>query len=249
MSKSSQALLVEAMQIVGDPVQRTETKRKTRTVEAGGYAKVEQHEFEDRKKPKQLTKEEKIAQIFNICGVTMPSEGKTKNFGDGTFVSGSAGYVKHQYNTNKALLDAVSSMVVGMNVQDFLKVAVQKIPAAQKEFSELYGEEALAVKIGRGMMAMYKAAPRKVKATIIEGLVKQHGLTFKDLQEGLGVTRWQWNNAQLALQELASGKKQKAPRGVAMKVDAATVEKFVDFCLRPDNIQDVAFGFKGCEVG
>ena len=86
------------MQIVGDPVQRTETKRKTRTVEAGGYAEVEQHEFEDRKKPKQLTKEEKIAQIFDICGVAIPSEGKTKNFGDGTFVSGSAGYIKEQYN-------------------------------------------------------------------------------------------------------------------------------------------------------
>ena len=103
-------------------------------------------------------------------------------------------------------------MVVGMNVQDFLKVAVEKIPAAQKQFAELYGEEVLAVKIGRGVMAMYKAAPRKVKATIIEGLVSQHGLTFKDLQEGLGVTKWQWEKAQLALQELASGKKQKAPR-------------------------------------
>ena len=45
-SKSSQALVVEAMQIVGDPVQRTETKRKTRTVEAGGNAEVEQDEFE-----------------------------------------------------------------------------------------------------------------------------------------------------------------------------------------------------------
>ena len=42
---------------------------------------------------------------------------------------------------NKALLDAVSSMVVRMNVQDFLEVAVEKIPAAQKQFSELYGEE------------------------------------------------------------------------------------------------------------
>ena len=90
MSKSSQALVVEAMQIVGDPVQRSETKRKTRTVEAGGYAEVEQDEFEDRKKPKQLTKEEKIAQIFDLCGVAMPSEGRSKNFGDGTFVSGSA---------------------------------------------------------------------------------------------------------------------------------------------------------------
>ena len=181
------------------------TDRKP-TIKAGGYAEVEQDEFEDRKKPKQLTKEEKIAQIFDLCGVPMPSEGRSKNFGDGTFVSGSAGYVKEQYNTNKALLDAVSSMVVGMNVQDFLKVAVEKIPAAQKQFLELYGEELLAVKIGRGMMAMYKAAPRKVKATIIECLVRQHGLPFKDLQEGLGVTRWQWNNAQLAIQEIATGK-------------------------------------------
>ena len=110
-----------------------------------------------------------------------------------------------------------------------MKVAVQKIPAAQKELSELYGEELLAVKIGRGMVTMYKAAPRKVKATIIEGLVMQYGLTFKDLQEGLGVTRWQWNNAQLAIQEIATGKKEKAARGVAMKVDEATVDKFVDF--------------------
>ena len=102
MSKRSQSLLVGAMQIVGDPVQRTETKRKTRTVEAGGYAEVEQDEFEDRKKPKQFTKEEKNAQIFDICGVAMPSEGRSKNFGDGTFVSVSAGYVKEQYNTNKA---------------------------------------------------------------------------------------------------------------------------------------------------
>ena len=163
-------------------------------------------------------------------------------------MSSSAGYVKEQYNTNKALLHAVSSMVVGMNVQDFLKVAVQKIPAAHKEFSELYGEELLAMKIGRGMMAMYKAAPRKVKATIIEGVVTQHGLTLKDLQEGLGVTRWQWNNAQLALQEFASGKKEKASRDVAMKVDEATVEKFVDFCLRPDNIQDIAFGSRGVKL-
>ena len=37
----------------------------------------------------------------------MPSEGRSKNFGDGTFVSGSGKYVKEQYNTNKALLDAV----------------------------------------------------------------------------------------------------------------------------------------------
>ena len=78
MSKRSQSLVVEAMQIVGDPVQRTETKKKSRTVQAGGYAEVEEDEFEDRKKPKQLTKEEKIAQIFDLCGVAMLSEGRSK---------------------------------------------------------------------------------------------------------------------------------------------------------------------------
>ena len=95
---------------------------------------------------------------------------------------------------------------------------------------------------------MYKAAPRKVKATIIEGLVMQHGLTFKDLEEGLGVTRWQWDNVQSAILQFASGKKDKAARGVAMKVDEATVEKFVDFYLRPDNTQDVAYGARAVKL-
>ena len=81
-----------------------------------------------------MTKEEKIAQIADICGVHFPSEGRSKR--DGTFVSGSAKIVKEQYNRNKALLEAVSLMVVGMNVADFLKVAVQKISAAQKDFSK-----------------------------------------------------------------------------------------------------------------
>ena len=91
-------------------------------------------------------------------------------------------------------------------------------------------------------MRMYKAAPRRVKATIIEGLISNEKLSFKDLEEGLGVTRWQWNQALLAIAETDSGKKTKATRGVAMNMDKETVEKFVDFCLRPDNIQDVAYG-------
>ena len=36
ISKSAQLGVVEALEIVGDPVQHTERKRKTRTVEAGG---------------------------------------------------------------------------------------------------------------------------------------------------------------------------------------------------------------------
>ena len=68
-----------------------------------------------------------------------------------------------------------------------------------------------------------------MKATIIDGLVMEHGLCFKDLEEGLGVTRCQWKNAQLAILEIFSGEKEKATWGVAMKVDETTVEKFVGF--------------------
>ena len=47
------------------------------------------------------------------------------------------------------------------------------------------------MKLGQAVMRMYKAAPRRVKATIIEGLISNDKLSFKDLEEGLGVTRWQ----------------------------------------------------------
>ena len=54
------------------------------------------------------------------------------------------------------------------------------------------------MKLGEAVMRMYKAASRWVKATIIEGLIMNE-ISFKDLEEGLGVTRWQWNQAQLAI--------------------------------------------------
>ena len=62
--------------------------------------------------------------------------------------------------------------------------------------------------------------------TIIEGLVMEHGLysCFKELEEGLGVTRWQCNNAQLGIVEFAHGKKEKAAQSVAMKVEKAIGE-------------------------
>ena len=64
-----------------------------------------------------------------------------------------------------------------------------------------------------------------------EGLISNEKLSFKDLEEGLGVTWWQWNQALLAIAETDSGKKTKATRGVAMNMDKETVEKFVDFVL------------------
>ena len=89
---------------------------------------------------------------------------------------------------------------------------------------------------------MYKAAPRKVKATILEGLISNENISLKDFKEELGVTCWEWNKAKEAIAETENWKKQKAVNGVAMRMKVETVESFVDFCLRPDNIQDVACG-------
>ena len=98
------------------------------------------------------------------------------------------------------------------------------------------------MKLGQSFVRMFKAAPRKVNATILEGLISNENISFKNLEEGLGVTRWQWNKANEAIAETENGKKQKAVHGVAMRMKVETVESFVDFCLKPDNIQDVAYG-------
>ena len=89
---------------------------------------------------------------------------------------------------------------------------------------------------------------QQVKSTILEQLVVTHNVSFKELEAALGVTRWQWNQAQLGIQEIRSGKKLKASHGVKMNVDQETVKKFVDYCLRPDNIQDVAYGSRVVDV-
>ena len=52
-----------------------------------------------------------------------------------------------------------------------------------------------------------------MKATILEALVTKHGVTFKEVEEALGVTRWLWDQAHIGIQEFASGKKQKATQG------------------------------------
>ena len=67
-----------------------------------------------------------------------------------------------------------------------------------------------------------------VKATILEALVTKHGITFKEVKEDLAVTRWQWEQADIAIQE-ASAKKQKATHCVKMSAKPETVRKIVDF--------------------
>ena len=71
----------------------------------------------------------------------------------------------------------------------------------------------------------------QVKSTILEQLVVSHNVSFKEMEAALGVTRWQWNQAQLGIQEMRSGKKQKAAHGVKMTVDKETVKKFIDYCF------------------
>ena len=80
-----------------------------------------------------------------------------------------------------------------------------------------------------------------MKATILEALVTKHSVNFKEVEEALGVTRWLWDQAHIGIQEFASGKKQKATHGVKMSVKPETVKTCVDFCLRPDNIQNVVY--------
>ena len=46
----------------------------------------------------------------------------------------------------------------------------------------------------------------------------------------------------MAIQDIATGEKLKAAHGVKLRVAEETVTKFADFCLRPDNMQDVAYG-------
>ena len=58
------------------------------------------------------------------------------------------GWCREQYNTNKALLDAVSQVVVGMSHSEFVKEAVKRLPQAQDEFGELYATQRLEMKVG-----------------------------------------------------------------------------------------------------
>ena len=74
----------------------------------------------------------------------------------------------------------------------------------------------------------------QVKATILEALVTKHSVTFKEVKEALGVTKWQWEQADIGIKECASAKKQKATHGVKKSVKPETVKACVDFCFEKD---------------
>ena len=248
--------VTEAYTAVENLEQRTKRKRKNRAVVAGQNAdnpeNVEAMEPNKGKvsEPGKLSeKEETRLKVAQLVGVELPNPDRSRNYSSGSFSSCGMGWCREQYNTNKALLDAVSQVVVGMSHSEFVKEAVKRLPQAQDEFGELYATQRLEMKVGNAVMRSYREAPRHVKSTILELLVVDHNLTLKDLEEPLGVTRWQWNHAQAGIEAIRSGIKQKKTCGGKMKVDPETVKKFVDYCLRPDNIQDVAYGSRLVDAG
>ena len=236
------------MQIVDDVVGRLCTKWKTRqegiqTFAMEGTEECAQlPELEVPKKCKVdesvnvSEKEQKIMQLAEICGVELPYADRSKNFKTGTFETCSTTWCREKYGTTKALLDGVAQTVLGLDMKDFVRIAMERLPVEQKDFAELYGEQRLRMlqKLGEAVVRMYKAAPRKVKATILEGLISKENIS--DLEEGLCVTRWQWNKANEAIAETENGRKEKAGRGVAMKMKLEPVESFVDFCFGPKNM-------------
>ena len=84
------------------------------------------------------------------------------NYTGGIFSTCGMSWCREKYNTNKTLLDAVSTVVVGMKVSNFVKEAVKRIPAAELEFGKLYAKQKIEMKVGRAVVRSYRAAQRKV---------------------------------------------------------------------------------------
>ena len=164
--------VVEAVRNVKDFDARTRSKRKNRACEPERYEgdPSDVCDAENCQKGKSVLgsrslseKEEKILKVAEVCGAELPHPDRSMNYSGGSFSSCGISWCREQYNTNKALLDAVSTVVVGMKVSDFVKEAVKRIPAAELEFGELYAEQQIEMKAGRAVVRSYKAAPKKVR--------------------------------------------------------------------------------------
>ena len=128
----AQASVTEAYKAVDDLEELTRSKCKNRTVVEYSCGDVPE-EFDDNnpKKGKSATsgklseKEETILKVAKMVGVELPNPDRSRNYSTGSFSSCWIGWCREQYTTNKALLDAVSQMVVGMTHSDFVKEAVK----------------------------------------------------------------------------------------------------------------------------
>ena len=61
---------------------------------------------------------------------------------------------------------------------------------------------------------LFVFVPQTGEGHDLEQLVVDHKLCFKDLEEALGVTKYQWDHAQVGIKAICSGhKKKKAEHG------------------------------------
>ena len=67
----------------------------------------------------------------------------------------------------------------------------------------------------------------QVKLTILDTLVSDYSCSQKELSEGLGVTRRQWEAAQHSIAARGSGVKIQAGCGSKLKVGCKVIEEFV----------------------
>ena len=118
--------MTEAYKALDDLEELTRSKRKNRTVQQYSCGDVpEQFNDNNPKKGKSATsgklseKEETILKVAELVGVELPNPDRSMNYSSGSFGSCGMSWCREQYNTNKALLDAVSQVVVGMAHSDF----------------------------------------------------------------------------------------------------------------------------------
>ena len=60
---------------------------------------------------------------------------------------------------------------------------------------------------------MFVPQLKQVKYTTLEELVVDHNISLKELKEALGITKHQWERAQVGIEAIHSGHKKKAEHG------------------------------------
>ena len=87
-------------------------------------------------------KEQKILKVAKVCGVDLPYADRSKNFMSETFGTCGTTWCRGTV-PQKHCLTVLAQTVLGLGMKDFVKIAMEWLPAAQKEFAELYGKERL----------------------------------------------------------------------------------------------------------
>ena len=69
--------------------------------------------------------------VAEVCGVDLPYADRSKNFTSGTFETCGTTWCREQYGTTKALLDGVSQTVLGLDMKEFVKIAMERLRIRQ----------------------------------------------------------------------------------------------------------------------